>query len=360
MKDGEAVARGLVRLKKNYETVEGADDLSIEYASADLALCAFGVTAYELAACGVPAIYLGLTQDHVASASAFADAGMGISLGLAGQSLRRRYRAHGAMAAEQAGARGAKCAHAGLSLIDGQGAARIAADLAAGAGRGAHRRLKWLRYKRSLPAEDIGPIADADRASRSRRPVRRAHSVRPSAVQLGRKAVFKVGTPAPAASQDTAVGALTTQVQRRQHGASAVQFVLLVDALRHDDLAAADGFQCGDLLGRARHTGRRRRWRRRLAQETAPCFQRRILQSSDGRPGLPLRQQMPIARSCPKMIFPARHLVGIGHQKACAVRESAPGCRANSGAAAHQHRGIGAAGRFQPAIIGDRFAADRS
>ena len=35
--------------------MEGADDLATEYASADLALCAFGVTAYELAAFGVPA-----------------------------------------------------------------------------------------------------------------------------------------------------------------------------------------------------------------------------------------------------------------------------------------------------------------
>ncbi len=32
---------------------------------------------------GVPAIYLGLTPDHARSASAFADAGMGISLGVA-------------------------------------------------------------------------------------------------------------------------------------------------------------------------------------------------------------------------------------------------------------------------------------
>ena len=102
MKDAPKVARGLVALKKNYETVEGADDLSIEYASADLALCAFGVTAYELAAFGVPAIYLGLTDDHVASASAFADAGMGISLGLAAKVTRRGHRAQCAMAAEQA------------------------------------------------------------------------------------------------------------------------------------------------------------------------------------------------------------------------------------------------------------------
>jgi spore coat polysaccharide biosynthesis protein SpsF len=128
MKNADVVARGLVTLRKNYETVEGADDLSVEYSSADVALCAFGVTAYELAACGIPAIYLGLTEDHAISASAFTAAGMGLSLGLADSvsdadiactvqglldkpAVRREMRSRG------------------LALIDGQGAARIAADL---------------------------------------------------------------------------------------------------------------------------------------------------------------------------------------------------------------------------------------
>ena len=83
--NGKQVAEALVKLKSNYETVEGFNDLSIEYANADVALCAFGVTAYELAASGTPAVYLGLTEDHAASASAFAEAGMGISLGVAGK-----------------------------------------------------------------------------------------------------------------------------------------------------------------------------------------------------------------------------------------------------------------------------------
>jgi len=47
------VAARIAACRRNYETVEGADDLSTEYANADLALCAFGVTAYELAAHGV-------------------------------------------------------------------------------------------------------------------------------------------------------------------------------------------------------------------------------------------------------------------------------------------------------------------
>src|ERR1017187_4877002 len=82
-KNAAKIGASVAALKSNFETVEGADDLATEYASADLALCAFGVTAYELAAFGVPAIYLGLTEDHARSASAFEAAGMGISLGVA-------------------------------------------------------------------------------------------------------------------------------------------------------------------------------------------------------------------------------------------------------------------------------------
>jgi spore coat polysaccharide biosynthesis protein SpsF len=128
MKDAASVARGLVALKKNYETVEGADDLSTEYASADVALCAFGVTAYELAACGIPAIYMGLTGDHVASASAFADAGMGISLGLADRAQDADIVRTVQWLLNKPAAR-REMRGRGLALLDGQGAARIAADL---------------------------------------------------------------------------------------------------------------------------------------------------------------------------------------------------------------------------------------
>jgi len=130
MKDAGMVARALVSLKKNYETVEGADDLSTAYASADVALCAFGVTAFELAACGIPAIYLGLTDDHSSSASAFADAGMGISLGTIdrlddAEVLRTVQWLLNKPAARR------EMRNAGLTLMDGQGAARIASDLSA-------------------------------------------------------------------------------------------------------------------------------------------------------------------------------------------------------------------------------------
>ncbi|MES2256074.1 MAG: NTP transferase domain-containing protein [Pseudomonadota bacterium] len=130
MADAAKVAANVVALKANYETVEGADDLATEYASADLALCAFGVTAYELAAFGVPSLYLGLTEDHARSASAFEQAGMGRSLGVAADvSDDEILSAVKALMNDTACRR--EMRNAGLAILDGSGAARIAADLAA-------------------------------------------------------------------------------------------------------------------------------------------------------------------------------------------------------------------------------------
>jgi spore coat polysaccharide biosynthesis protein SpsF len=130
MKDAAMVAREIRALSERFEILEGADDLRAELASCDVVLCAFGVTAYEAAACGTPALYLCLTDDHARSASAFEKAGMGRSLGLhdcvedheiaaavrellADPEWRRSMRA------------------AGLTTIDGEGANRIASDLRA-------------------------------------------------------------------------------------------------------------------------------------------------------------------------------------------------------------------------------------
>lgn len=130
MADAAKVAAQLVSLEDSYETVEGADDLAVEYASADLAICAFGVTAYELAAFGVPAIYLGLTEDHARSASAFEAAGMGRSLGVASQVSDGDILA-AVKALMNDSVRRREMRSAGFATLDGNGAARIAADLAA-------------------------------------------------------------------------------------------------------------------------------------------------------------------------------------------------------------------------------------
>jgi spore coat polysaccharide biosynthesis protein SpsF len=87
------------------------------------------VTAYELAAYGVPSLYLCLEEDHALSATAFEAAGMGHSLGLAAATSED---AIAQAVANLLGdpARRKEMRAAGLSTVDGEGAARVAADLA--------------------------------------------------------------------------------------------------------------------------------------------------------------------------------------------------------------------------------------
>jgi spore coat polysaccharide biosynthesis protein SpsF len=129
MKHADRVAAGIVAIKNNFETVEGADDLSTEYAAAELALCAVGVTAYELAAFGVPALYLSLDTDHARCAAAFQAAGMGASLGLAELASDADI-LNAVQGLMHDAARRRDMRAAGLATMDGGGAARIAADLA--------------------------------------------------------------------------------------------------------------------------------------------------------------------------------------------------------------------------------------
>lgn len=83
MRDGERVAREIRALHPQFATVERPSDLSAEYARADMALTAYGVSALELAAFGVPSLYIALNDNDAVSASAFEEAGMGLCLGTA-------------------------------------------------------------------------------------------------------------------------------------------------------------------------------------------------------------------------------------------------------------------------------------
>jgi UDP-2,4-diacetamido-2,4,6-trideoxy-beta-L-altropyranose hydrolase len=76
----DELLKGFSHQYKIYESLSNMSDIMAE---ADLAVASFGVTAYELAAMGVPAIYLCLTEDHEQSALMFQDSGLGLSLGLA-------------------------------------------------------------------------------------------------------------------------------------------------------------------------------------------------------------------------------------------------------------------------------------
>ena len=78
----------------------------------------------------MPAIYLALSDDHAASASAFVEAGMGQCLGLPDQvSDDEILSSVRTLLADAAGRRQMRAQ--GLCHMDGHGAIRIAADLAA-------------------------------------------------------------------------------------------------------------------------------------------------------------------------------------------------------------------------------------
>jgi spore coat polysaccharide biosynthesis predicted glycosyltransferase SpsG len=61
------------------------DDMAALMARADLALASFGMSAYELAAVGVPMLLLCLSEDHARSAASLADNGAAEVLGVAQQ-----------------------------------------------------------------------------------------------------------------------------------------------------------------------------------------------------------------------------------------------------------------------------------
>lgn len=103
-------------------------DMAALMSEVSLALCSFGMTAFELAVIGVPALHLCLTDDHLLSARAFSAAGMAsvpgihdqVSDGVLEQEIARLSRSSDLLARQSVTAR---------SLVDGRGAWRIADKL---------------------------------------------------------------------------------------------------------------------------------------------------------------------------------------------------------------------------------------
>jgi spore coat polysaccharide biosynthesis predicted glycosyltransferase SpsG len=115
----------LGQTRRRFTVREDVSEMSAAMAEADLAVCSFGMTSYELAAMGVPAVCVCLTADHAESASALVAAGMGISVGVDDQGTETR------LAAAVEGLLVDKNARAQMSarareLIDGRGTRRIA------------------------------------------------------------------------------------------------------------------------------------------------------------------------------------------------------------------------------------------
>jgi len=76
----DALANWLASSRREYDIRRDVTDMAELMCQADLAIASFGVTAYELAAMGVPAIHLCLTEDHVESASVFAAPGAAVNM----------------------------------------------------------------------------------------------------------------------------------------------------------------------------------------------------------------------------------------------------------------------------------------
>jgi len=128
-RNASLLARELEGMSPSFEAVQGVSDLKSEFMAADLALVAFGVTAYELAALGVPALYLALSEDHALSASVFEKAGMGAVLGLS-RVVRVEEIARATWQLLQDENRRRDMRASGVHAIDGKAGERIAADLA--------------------------------------------------------------------------------------------------------------------------------------------------------------------------------------------------------------------------------------
>jgi spore coat polysaccharide biosynthesis protein SpsF len=90
-----------------------------------IAIASFGVSAYELAACGVPAVHLCLTPDHERSSSAFAREDIALTAGVFG-AVQPRDVADAAARLIGDARRRMRMAVRARALVDGRGASRIA------------------------------------------------------------------------------------------------------------------------------------------------------------------------------------------------------------------------------------------
>lgn len=77
----DALMKWLKVARKKYTISINLSDMTGVMAEADLALASFGVTAYELAALGVPSVLFCLTSDHAESAKALVAEGLAMSMG---------------------------------------------------------------------------------------------------------------------------------------------------------------------------------------------------------------------------------------------------------------------------------------
>lgn len=121
----EKLALWLRGARRTYDVRRSVHDMATLLSETDLAVASFGATAYELATMGVPAIFLCLTDDHAASATALVRRKAALSLGqydeVDSDTLSSTFKK--LLDNPQ---RLQNMSDSALSLIDGRGAERIA------------------------------------------------------------------------------------------------------------------------------------------------------------------------------------------------------------------------------------------
>lgn len=118
------LAAVLGEASRRIQVLRDPPSMAAVMAQADIAIASFGATAYELAAMGVPAIHLCLTEDHAQSASALAAAGASVNLGVHTRINPAQIRAALREWLTHPQAR-SNAGHTARTLIDGAGASRV-------------------------------------------------------------------------------------------------------------------------------------------------------------------------------------------------------------------------------------------
>jgi len=77
----ERIVQMIEECNRPTKLFENVRDMASLMKTADLAICSFGVSAYELAAVGVPAIHLCLSRDHERSSKSFVREGIAVCMG---------------------------------------------------------------------------------------------------------------------------------------------------------------------------------------------------------------------------------------------------------------------------------------
>jgi spore coat polysaccharide biosynthesis protein SpsF len=121
----ESLQSFLASARRQFTVRDNVSEMRDAMEKTDLALCSFGMTAYELAATGVPAVYACLTKDHEESASALVAAGAGMSVGVDDQNTEARLSVAVEQLLRDASLR-ERMASRSRQLIDGKGAMRTA------------------------------------------------------------------------------------------------------------------------------------------------------------------------------------------------------------------------------------------